>query len=391
MEPIQRMLDLDLPPKQSAFLWGPRKIGKSTYLKARFPASLVFDFLNTDLVLEFSKRPALLREQLLAKDAGVLKQPIILDEVQKVPHILDEVHWLIENKGLQFILCGSSARKLKRGQANLLGGRAWRYEMFPLVSAELEQMNLLRALNHGLIPDHYLQDQYPKLLKAYTTDYLKEEVFAEGLTRNIPAFSRFFEAMGYSHGELTNYSNIARECGVDSKTVKEYYQILEDTLLGIRISPFKKRQSRQIIGQAPKFYLFDVGVAGALTHRQLTHERGELFGKAFEHFILMEIRAHRSLRELDYAINFWRTKSGLEVDFILGNGDVAIEVKGTNRVDPRDLRPLMAFRDEYAPRTTLVVCNERVERIHERIRILPWRVFLRDLWEGKIIEGAGRA
>ena len=391
MEPIKRMLALDLPPKQSAFLWGPRKIGKSTYLKERFPHSLVFDFLDTDLVLEFSKRPALLREQLLAQGASVLKQPIILDEVQKVPHILDEVHWLIENKGLRFILCGSSARKLKRGQANLLGGRAWRYEMFPLVSAELEQMNLLRALNHGLIPDHYLQDQYPKLLKAYTTDYLKEEVFAEGLTRNIPAISRFFEAMGYSHGELTNYSNIARECGVDSKTVKEYYQILEDTLLGIRISPFKKRQSRQVIGQAPKFYLFDVGVAGALTHRQLTHERGESFGKAFEHFILMEIRAHRSLRELDYAINFWRTKSGLEVDFILGNGEVAIEVKGTNRVDPRDLRPLMAFRDEYAPRTTLVVCNERVERIHERIRILPWRVFLRDLWEGKIIGGAGKA
>ena len=391
MEPIKRMLALDLPPKQSAFLWGPRKIGKSTYLKERFPASLVFDFLDTDLVLEFSKRPALLREQLFAQGAGVLKQPIILDEVQKVPHILDEVHWLIENKGLRFILCGSSARKLKRGQANLLGGRAWRYEMFPLVSAELEQMNLLRTLNHGLIPDHYLQDQYPKLLKAYTTDYLKEEVFAEGLTRNIPAFSRFFEAMGYSHGELTNYSNIARECGVDSKTVKEYYQILEDTLLGIRISPFKKRQSRQVISQAPKFYLFDVGVAGALTHRQLTHERGESFGKAFEHFILMEIRAHRSLRELDYAINFWRTKSGLEVDFILGNGEVAIEVKGTNRVDSRDLRPLMAFRDEYAPRTTLVVCNERVERIHERIRILPWRVFLRDLWEGKIIGGAGKA
>ena len=385
MEMIRRILELDLPPKQSAFLWGPRKSGKSTYLKERFPHSLVFDFLNTDLVLEFSKRPALLREQLLAKDASVLKQPIILDEVQKVPHILDEVHWLIENKGLRFILCGSSARKLKRGQANLLGGRAWRYKMFPLVSAELEQMNLLRVLNHGLVPDHYLQDQYPKLLKAYTTDYLKEEVFAEGLTRNIPAFSRFFEAMGYSHGELTNYSNIARECGVDSKTVKEYYQILEDTLLGIRIAPFKKHQSRQVIGQAPKFYLFDVGVAGALIHRQLTQERGELFGKAFEHFILMEIRAHRSLRELDYAINFWRTKSGLEVDFVLGNGEVAIEVKGTNRIDSRDLRPLMAFRDEYAPRKTLVVCNESVERIYERIRILPWRVFLRDLWEGKII------
>jgi predicted AAA+ superfamily ATPase len=191
--------------------------------------------------------------------------------------------------------------------------------------------------------------------------------------------------MGYSHGELTNFSNISRECGVDSKTVKEYYQILEDTLLGTMITPFKRRQSRQVISQAPKFYLFDVGVAGALTSRHLTEERGELFGKAFEHFIFMELRAHRSLSELNYPINFWRTKSGLEADFVLGGGQVAIEVKGSNRVERSELRPLMAFRDEYAPRQTLVVCNERVERIHDRIRILPWRVFLRDLWEGKII------
>ena len=385
MQPIKRMLDMTLPPRQSAFLWGARKTGKSTYLKERFPQSLVFDFLDTDLVLEYSKRPALLREQLLAQDAAVLKHPIILDEVQKVPHILDEVHWLIENKRLQFILCGSSARKLKRGQANLLGGRAWRFEMFPLVSAEMKKIDLLRALNHGLIPAHYLEEQYQKSLKAYTTDYLKEEVFAEGLTRNIPAFSRFFEAMGYSHGALTNFSNIARECGVDSKTVKEYYQILEDTLLGTMIAPFKRRQSRQVISQAPKFYLFDVGVAGALTNRHLTEERGELFGKAFEHFIFMEIRAHSSLRELNYVINYWRTKSGLEADFVLGDGQVAIEVKGTNRVDRKELRPLMAFKDEYRPRKTVVVCNERVERIHDNIRIMPWRVFLRDLWDGKII------
>ncbi len=385
MASIRRILNLTLPPKQSAFLWGARKTGKSTYLKERFPQSLVYNFLDTDLVLEYSKRPALLREQLLAQDDNVLKHPIILDEVQKVPNILDEVHGLIENRGLQFILCGSSARKLKRGQANLLGGRAWRYEMFPLVSSEIESADLLTVLNRGMIPSHYLEDQYQKSLRAYTADYLKEEVFAEGLTRNIPAFSRFFEAIGYSHGELTNFSNIARECGVDSKTVKEYYQILEDTLLGTMIAPFKRRQSRRVISQTPKFYLFDVGVAGALTNRHLTEERGELFGKAFEHFIFMELRAHSSLTDLHYAINFWRTKSGLEADFVLGDGQVAIEVKGTNRVERRELRPLIAFREEYSPRQTLVVCNERVERIYEQIRILPWRVFLRELWDGKII------
>lgn len=302
-----------------------------------------------------------------------------------MPHLLDEAHGLIENRGLQFILCGSSARKLKRGQANLLGGRAWRYEMFPLVSAEIEIADLLTVLNRGMVPSHYLEEQYQKSLRAYTTDYLKEEVFAEGLTRNIPAFSRFLDAVGYTHGELTNFSNIARECGVDSKTVKEYYQILEDTLLGTMIAPFKKRQSRRVISQTPKFFLFDVGIAGALTNRHLTEERGELFGKAFEHFIFMELRGHSSLTDLHYPINFWRTKSGLEADFVLGDGQVAIEVKGAHRVERKELRPLMAFREEYKPRQTIVVCNERVERIHEQIRILPWRVFLRELWDGKII------
>jgi len=385
MQDIERILNIDLPPRQSAFLWGPRKTGKTTYLKARFPHSLVYDFLQTDLFLEFSKNPSLLREQLLAKDGDALSYPVILDEVQKVPQVLDEVHWLIENKGLRFILCGSSARKLKRGKANLLGGRAWRYEMFPFVTAELENWNLLGILNRGMIPDHYLRKGYKKALRAYTQDYLKEEVFAEGLTRNIPAFSRFFDAMGYSHGELTNYLNIARECGVDSKTVKEYYQILVDTLMGTMVEPFKRKQSRQVISRAAKFYLFDVGVAGAITKRYLEEEKGELFGKAFEHFILMEMAAYNSYNELDCEINFWRTKSGLEIDFVLGGGEVAIEVKGATRIDKRDLRPLNAFIEEYSPRKAYVVCNEREERVHGQIRIMPYRNFLRDLWGGKII------
>ena len=385
MAEVGRLLRIDLPSRQSAFLWGPRKTGKSTYLRRTFPESLVYDFLKTDLSLEFAKRPSLLRERVLAKDEAVLAHPIILDEVQKVPQLLDEVHWLIENKGLRFILCGSSPRKLERGQANLLGGRAWRFEMFPLVSAELPDVDLLRALNHGMVPDHYLMDSHRRSLSAYVRDYLKEEVFDEGLTRNIPAFARFFDAVGYSHGELTNYANIARDCGVDAKTVKEYYQILVDTLLGRMIEPFKRRQTRQVITKAPKFYLFDVGVAGALVKRRILEEKGEHFGRAFEHFILTEIAAHASYRELDYDINFWRTKSGLEVDFVLGGGEVAVEVKGQSRVDNRELRSLAAFVDEFAPKSALVVCNEREERALGQIRIVPWRAFLRDLWEGRII------
>ena len=375
MKIIDRILNIELPPRQSAFLWGARKTGKSTYLKKNFPDSLVFDFLKSDLFIEFSKNPSLLREQLLARSEAVIGHPVILDEV----------HWLIENKGFQFILCGSSARKLKRGQANLLGGRAWRYEMLPLTTVEIGGVDLLRALNHGLIPAHYLQNNYKKSLSAYVRDYLKEEVFNEGLTRNIPAFSRFFDAMGYSHGELTNFSNIARECGVNSKTVKEYYQILVDTLLGTMVEPFKKRKNRQTISKASKFYLFDVGVAGAITHREIHEEKGELFGKAFEHFILMQMAAHSSYSELEYEINFWRTKSGMEVDFILGKGEIAVEIKGSSRVDNRDLRPLAAFIEEYSPRKGFVVCNEKAKRVHGNVIVIPWRMFLDDLWEGKVI------
>ncbi len=388
MEKFKRILNIKLPDKQSAFLWGARKTGKSTYLKNRFPDSIVFDFLKTDLFFKISKNPAMLREMLLAKDKALLKYPVILDEVQKIPHVLDEVHWLIENKGFRFILCGSSARKLKRGQANLLGGRAWRYEMFPLVTAEIDNFDLLRGLNHGLIPLHYMQDSEDakRSLTAYVQDYLKEEVFAEGLTRNISAFSRFFDAFGYSHGELTNYSDIARDCGVDSKTVKEYYQILVDTLMAIRIEPFKKRQSRQVITKAVKYFLFDVGVAGRLTKRHLSEEKGAEFGKAFEHFILMEIVAYRSYKDRDFRINFWRTKSGLEVDYVIGDGETAIEVKSTDNIDVRNLKGLFAFMDTYSPKRSIVVCNEKEKRIHSKIEIMPWREFLFELWNNKLLK-----
>ncbi|MBU4450235.1 MAG: DUF4143 domain-containing protein, partial [Actinobacteria bacterium] len=206
-----------------------------------------------------------------------------------------------------------------------------------------------------------------------------------GLTRNIPAFSRFFDAFGYSHGELTNYSNIARDCGVDSKTVKEYYQILIDTLLAVRIDPFKKRQSRKIITKAPKYYLFDVGVANYLRKQHLEEERGEEFGRAFEHFLLMEILAYKAYSDKNFEINFWRTKTGLEVDFILSGGEIAVEIKGANRIDKRDFYALEAFTEEYLPKRNFIVCNEKDKRLHGKIEIIPWSIFLQELWAGDIL------
>jgi uncharacterized protein len=385
MDYINRILDISLPKGQSAFLWGPRKTGKSTYLKNKYPNSIVYDFLRTDLLFEMVKRPALLREQLAAKSSEELSQPVILDEVQKIPNLLNEVHWLIENRGINFILCGSSARKMKRNQANLLGGRAWRYELFPLTSRELKEISLVNALNRGLVPSHYLFTQYQKSLQAYILDYMKEEVFAEGLTRNISAFSRFFEAMGYAHGELINYTNIARECGVDAKTVKEYYQILIDTLLGRFVLPFKRRQERQVIVKAPKFYLFDVGVAASIIKRHIPEERGEPFGRAFEHFIFMELTAYSSYSDLGYEIRFWRTKTGLEVDFILGDCFAAVEVKGKKQISSRDMRSLKNFCESYKPKRAIIVSNEPEHRVVGGIHIMPWRLFLEQLWEGSVI------
>lgn len=191
--------------------------------------------------------------------------------------------------------------------------------------------------------------------------------------------------MGWSHGELTNFANIARECGVDSKTVKEYYQILCDTLLGRFVPPYKKRQDRQLITKAAKFYLFDVGVAGALTRRRIEEPRGEQFGRALEHLVFMELCAHASYSELAYPISFWRTKAGREVDFVLGSGEVAVEVKGSPRVDDRDLRSLASFAEEYKPRASYLVCNETAARRVGDIQIVPWRSFLNALWAGTVI------
>ena len=383
----RRELDIELPPGQSAFLWGARRTGKSTLLRRRFPLSARFDLLDTRLMLDFTRAPWSLSERVRALSTAQRKRPILIDEVQKVPALLDEVHRLIENDGLGFVLCGSSARKLKRGRANLLGGRAWRFALHPLTWSEVPGFDLLRALNHGLIPSHYDSAAPRRTLAGYVDDYLREEVFEEGLTRNAPAFARFFEALAFRHGELVNYSDVARDCGVSSKTVKEYFHILVDTLLGVLVEPFDRRRSRAVITKAPKFYLFDVGVARHLAGRRIERAAGPDFGRALEHFVLMEILAYRSYREHDFPVRFWRTKSGLECDFVLGReGGVAIEVKGGAHPGSRELPGLRAFIDEHGPRRAFLVCNGSApRRTADGIRILPWERFLERLWGDGVI------
>ena len=386
MGSYRRELTLDLPTGQSAFLWGPRKTGKSTLLAERFPDSARFDLLDTRTLIDFTREPWLFAERVLALPTAQRARPIVVDEVQKAPALLDETHRLIEQHGLSFVLCGSSARKLKRGGANLLGGRAWRFALHPLAWPEVPGFDLLRALDRGLVPQHYDAAHHRRALAGYVDDYLKEEVFDEGLTRNVAAFARFFDALGFCHGEVLNFSGVARDCGVDSKTVREYFQILADTLVGVFVEPFSRRRGRAILVRAPKFYLFDVGVAGHLRGRRIDRAAGPEFGRAFEHLVLMELLAWRSYRERDLPVRYWRTKSGLEVDFVLGrDAEAAVEVKATPRVRPEDLKGLRAFCEEHAPRRAVVVSQDPAPRRTGAIDVLPWQVFLEQLWGGTVI------
>jgi uncharacterized protein len=381
-----RLIDISLPAGKTAFLWGARQTGKSTYLKQRFKTQTSFNLLDTDLFLEFTRTPSRIREIILAlDDKGKLVQPVIIDEVQKIPALLDEIHFLIEEKKISFLLAGSSARKLKRGHGNLLGGRAWRYQMHPLVYKEISDFKLLRALRNGLLPSHYLEEDPARSLTAYITDYIKEEIAAEGIARNIPAFSRFVEALRFVNGELVNYTAIARDCGVDSKTVKSYFQILSDTLMGTMVLPFKQRPKRTVLTEIPKFYLFDVGIAGHIEKRSIPDESGREFGRAFEHFIFMEIQAYRSYSNKDFDVSFWRTSQGQEVDFVIDNGVIAIEVKGKKSVEDSDLKNMRAFNTDYRPKKSIVVSNERHPRKTSAAEILPWREFLDRLWDGDIV------
>ena len=367
---------------ETAFLWGPRQTGKSTLLGELFPHAPRYDLLLSTEYERLCRRSSIMREELLA--GPVPRGPVIIDEIQKIPTLLDEVQWLIVNKGLSFVLCGSSARKLKRAGGNLLGGRALRYELFPLVSQEIPNFNLLRAINHGLLPRHYLAQDPKERIRSYVGDYLKEEIAAEGLTRNVPAFARFLESAAFSNGETINFHNVAAECGVSGHTVKEYFQILVDTLLARFVPIYQKRPKRRII-QLPKFYFFDVGLANHLLKRGQILPRSESFGKTFEHFIFQEIVAHSHYSKLEYPVSTWRTASQLEVDFVLGEAEVAVEVKGTEQAHPAHWKNLKAFQEEYKVRHAILVTLDSRPRKTEGIDILPWKIFLDHLWGGNFI------
>jgi predicted AAA+ superfamily ATPase len=380
MTSIQRQLVLPPAPTETFFLWGARQSGKSTLLRQSYPGLPWIDLLKADVLRRYATNPEFLRQE-LDQSGGMF---VVIDEIQKVPALLDEVHWLHENRGINFALCGSSARKLKRGHGNLLGGRGARYSLYGFSARELgANFDLERMLNQGGLPRIYFSDRPTRLLNAYVADYLKEEVMAEGLVRKLPPFSNFLHAAALCDTQQVNFTNISRELGVSRETVRGYFGVLEDTLIGEMLPSFRLRPKRRVVA-ADKFYFSDVGVANFLAQRGGLSPGSELYGKAFENWVLHELRCYNAYRERFARLAFWRLSSGIEVDFIINQLECAIEAKSSARIREdhlKGLRELMAEYPETARR--LVVCREPgSRRTPDGIEIHGVESFIGKLWSG---------
>ena len=383
---FQRLLSLPQPGTETFFLWGPRQTGKSTLLRRAYPDSRWIDLLKSDVFVRYATRPELLRLE-IEEEPPLPGQQVVIDEIQKVPALLDEVHWLIENRGVHFALCGSSARSVRRGASNLLGGRAMRYELRGLTAGELgDDFDLDRILNRGYLPRIYGSNRHRKLLDAYVSEYLQQEILAERLVRSLPVFSGFLEAASLSEGSFVNFSNVARECGVSTPTAQSYFGILEDTLIGRWLPAYRKRVKRRVIG-APKFYFADVGVVNLLAKRGVLESGSALYGQAFENWVFHELASYISYRGVDLNLTYWRLPSGIEVDFVVGDMQVALEAKAAKRVNAHHLKGLRALAAEH-PRLErrIVVCLEpQAWQASDGISVLPASTFAHRLWRGDLL------
>ena len=378
---LHRILNLETDYNDSVFLWGARQVGKTTLLDELYPNCRRYDLLRAKDYNRLLRRPELLGEEL---DMLGPEDTVVIDEVQKVPQLLDEVHSLIQRRGIRFILSGSSPRKLKRYGANLLGGRAVRKVLYPLVSAEIPDFNIVKAVNNGMIPRHYLVDNPWERFRAYIHVYLNEEIREEAISRNLQSFSRFLEVAARSDGEMLVYKNVAQDCGIDYRTVKSYFEILQDTLIGYLIPGFTLSKKRSVL-QSPKFYYYDVGITNFLLGRRKMEPGSELFGHSFEHFIIQELIAWLGYHQSDEQLTYWHTTSGYEVDAIIGEGRVAIEVKSCEEVKSRHLRGLKAFSEDFPDCRLIVVSFDTYRRRMNGVEIIPVNEFLADLWTGKIL------
>lgn len=381
---FRRYTTLEESSTDSIFLFGARQTGKTTLISELFPDAPKYDLLETSTYERLQRNPSLLRQELEMMPDDTL---VVIDEIQQLPVLLNEVHWLIVKKNLRFILSGSSARKLKRGGANMLGGRALRCLFFPLVSKEIDDFDVTRAIQHGMLPRHYLAPNPTVLwrrMQAYISTYLREEIKAEALVRNLSTFNRFLEVAAMTDGEMVVWNNVAQDCGIDAKTVKEYFSILEETLLGYMIPAYTKKVKRAL-RQASRFYYFDLCIPNYLLDRKNLQQGTTDFGKAFEHLMVQEIVAYLGYHFIEGGLSYWHTYSELEVDAIIGDALVAIEFKSCTEVQKRHLGGLKAFKEEHPDCRTIVVSMDERPRLLLGTEILPAKDFLRMLWNDEIV------
>ena len=376
----KRIFDIEKKLDEGMFLFGARQTGKSTLLKERFKDAIYYDLLNPNVRKAFKRNPNSLWEALQDKPAGTL---VIVDEIQKVPELLDVVHSLMVDRGLFFILSGSSSRKLKRSGSNTLGGRAIPETLYPLVWPEVTDFQIDRAVQNGMIPRHYMVENATKRLSGYVKIYLDEEIREEGEVRELDAFERFMEVAAICDGEMLNYSNIASDCGVSAKTVKSYFQILYDTLIGYEIPAFRKEIKRKII-QAPKFYYFDVGLANYLMGRHSLKRGTNDYGHAFEHLVMQELVAYKGYNDKRDAISYWHTYDKKEVDAVIGDAKVAIEIKSTEHVETKHKKGLKAFKEEHPDCRLILVSLDPITRRSGDTELIYILDFLKMLWNGEI-------
>jgi uncharacterized protein len=378
---IQRQLQIaPLLAKKSFFLFGPRATGKTTLIRQQLAkTATIIDLLDSRYFLRLSSAPQDLESFIDANPADV----IVIDEIQRIPDLLNEIHRLIEGRKLTFLLTGSSARKLRRGKANLLAGRVWDAKMFPLIYREIPEFDLDRYLLYGGLPAVYLSDYPQEELDAYVNTYLKEEILAEGLIRRLPPFSRFLKTVALANGEMINFTKLGNDCQVPPSTVREYMAVLEDTLIGFLLPAWAESKKRKAI-KAGKFYFFDPGVTHVLAGTEALDRNSDLYGRSFEQFICMELRAYLSYQRQKLPLAYWRSKNGHEVDFLLGTR-TAIEVKASKKVTSNDFKGLKYLKEERVFRTFVLVSQDPISSLTDGILALPWQKFLDDLWKDKFI------
>jgi len=369
---------------KSLFLFGPRQTGKTSYIKHQLKEQIAisWNLLDGRLRLQLEANPSLLREEIEAH--GITNSVVFIDEIQRCPQLLNEIHTLIEERGIRFLLTGSSIRKLRREGVDLLGGRALQRNFHPFVYQEVKNapngiaFSLERLFERGMIPSLYYSEDIEEDLGAYVNIYLTEEIAAEGLVRNLPGFARFLQVAAHTNAQLINYANIASDAQIPAQTVKLWYQILIDTLIGYEVPPFTATQKRKAIVTS-KFYLFDIGIVRALRNLSVPDEASTEFGEFFEHFICMELKAWIDYTAQRRKLTYWRATAGQEVDFLVDT-ELAIEVKASRTLSDKHLKGLRALREENLVKRYIVVCREERPRIHDGIEILPWRYFLDQLW-----------